>query len=460
MSKIVSQQHITCEKGVTNFNLFCLNHSPELLFREEQKYDYGVDGEVELTRFTSNGKREATGEIIKIQLKSTKEKSYITNEDESSFDFIAKTNDIKYWNSHSLPVVVVIYFENENLLFAKKIDKNLVLKNRKTHRITFNKERNLLDKDSSFEAVSDSNFQSRVNFGVVETLYFNHFQVYLPPKVRIYESLFTDVQKIFDVIYENELYPTPEFSLESNSLYVLENLDNYNKVLRNKILKTEKPIEIRTLDFIRKGQVEKNTIIKIVNRYLRNYLYRKGIKFIKEYNRYYFSSSNSEPINTKIKENSKREVFRYGKAKSKTGRYDKRALVSKYTYYETTSFYRHLAFQLSYEWIDEKLYLIIDPKYLFTEDGKTPLLDKKRITKLTNRLKQSERNTQYLNHLYFIRNYLDKSNIDLFFENNSDMLEIRSFGNQKVDFGVWESQNSVKIKEFNDSNQISLFPDL
>ncbi len=458
MAKIVSDQHITGEKGVTNFQLFCLNHNPTLLFREEQKYDYGIDGEVELTRITENGKKEATGEIIKVQLKSTKEKSYISNETEKSFDFIAKTNDIKYWNNHKLPVVIIVYFEKENLLFAKKVDKKRVLKKRTTHKITFDKSLNLLEKKSSFEKVTEVDFYTRVDFGIAENLYFNIFKISLPPYIKEFNSSYKDVKKIYDIIHENEFYPIPEFSLESSELYSLEDLNNYNIEFRKSILKNLEVKKHKRTDFIKKGQVGKNIIVKLVNKHIKSFLYKKGIKYNKTYNRFYFSSrSYDEPIDAKIKENSKREVYRYAKSKSRTGRYDKRALISKYTYYEKSSFFRHLAFQLSYEWIDEELFLILDPKYFFTEDGNTPLTDKARITRLTNRLKQSERNPQYLNHIYFIRNYLDISNVALFIENNIDKLEILSFVSKRVNFGIREVKSSIKVKEIKNVNQTSLF---
>ncbi|PQJ77685.1 DUF4365 domain-containing protein [Polaribacter porphyrae] len=458
MPKIVSDQHITGEKGVANFQLYCINHSPTLLFREEQKYDYGIDGEIELTKITNDGKKEATGEIIKVQLKSTKEKSYICNETVDSFDFIAKTNDIKYWNDHKLPVVVVMYFEKEDLLFAKKVNKNLVLKNRITHKITFDKSQNLLGENSSFESVTEVDFQTRVDYGISENLYFNIFRVSLPPYIKKFESSYTDLKKIYNIIHENEFYPIPEFSLESTDLYSFDDLSNYNIEFRNSILKNSDFKKQQTKEFIRTGQVERNIIIKLVNRYVKDFFYKKGVKYNKTYKRFYFSSRNyEEPIDTKLKENSKREVFRFGKSKSRTGRYDRRALVSKYTYYEKSSFFRHLAFQISYEWIDEELFLILDPKYFFTENGSNPLTDKARISRLTNRLKQSERNPQYLNHIYFIRNYLDISNVTLFFESDYVKLEIMSFVKERVNFGIREVKSNLKVKEIEDINQTSLF---
>ena len=56
MAKIVSSQHITGEKGVVKFSSFCVNHSPYLIFREESKNDFGIDGEVELTSVNEDNK--------------------------------------------------------------------------------------------------------------------------------------------------------------------------------------------------------------------------------------------------------------------------------------------------------------------------------------------------------------------------------------------------------------------
>jgi hypothetical protein len=40
-----------------------------LIWREEAKNDFGIDGEVELTCKTENGKIEATANVLKVQIK-------------------------------------------------------------------------------------------------------------------------------------------------------------------------------------------------------------------------------------------------------------------------------------------------------------------------------------------------------------------------------------------------------
>lgn len=74
MAKIVQESHIIGAKGVNAFERYCLNHSPLLVWREETKNDYGIDGEIEFTYQTEDNKTAVSGKIIKIQLKSTEKK--------------------------------------------------------------------------------------------------------------------------------------------------------------------------------------------------------------------------------------------------------------------------------------------------------------------------------------------------------------------------------------------------
>lgn len=457
MSKFVSPSHVTAEKGVIAFANYCVNHNPVILWREETKHDYGVDGEIELTKVTKTGKTEATSKVVKVQLKSTKRKSYIAKETNTSFEFLANINDIKYWQDHSLPVILVVYFENEEVLYAKKIDKGQVLKNRKTHRILFNKQKDLLTGKPNMAEVTGQEFISRINYGTSENLHFNFFEVYLPPYIYKYQCKFTDPQDIFGVVKEHDLYPTPEFSLESNTLYYLDRLERYNKTLRENILEIQGVTKIKMEEFIKSGQVAKNTVVRIVNTYLRRHLRHKQIYFDKHFKRYYFAKVNDQPLESKVRENAVTDVYRKEVSQGKSGRKDPRIVVGKYTYYESSSFYKHLAFEIHFEWIEDKPYVIIDPKYLYTEDGTIPLLDKKRITKLTNRLKQSERNTQFLNHIYFLRNFISRGPLELFYENEKNKLQVLGFETIRAPFSIVESRSNPKIKEIDHTGQRTLF---
>lgn len=456
MAKFVSSQHITAEKGVTKFQTFCANHNPFLIFREESKHDYGIDGEVEITKKTNVGKIEATGDILKVQLKSTKLKGYIGFEDNNSFEFIAKTQDIEYWKSHPIPVILVVYFEVEDLLFAKKIEKEFIVKNSGSHKIIFDKQKNILTNISNFENVLNQTFVPRIDYDVTETLYINIHKLKLPNSINKYESKLSNMKDVTKIIRDNELYPTPKFVLSSKDLYCFQNLNSYNSIFKNNVLKNDTCSSIYLKNFITKGNPERNVIVWIVKQYLSDFFRKKGILYNKDFDRYYFGKFKTEPLEIDKRKNSTTEFYRFEISKSKTGRKDKRSVVAKYIYYETSFFYRHLGFQLFFEWIENELYLIFEPKYLFTEDGKTPLSNRERITRLTNQLKQTERNNQYLNHLFFLRNFLDFGELCIFFEDEKTKIEVNSALKIKVDFGIKEDATSEKIKEEN-NNQISLF---
>lgn len=108
--KFINQSQITGDKGVAAFHYYCIQHTPYIIFREESKNDFGIDGEIEFTKTDENNKKLVTGEILKIQIKSTETGSYISRDNESSFDFKAKNEDIEYWKNHKIGVILIVYF--------------------------------------------------------------------------------------------------------------------------------------------------------------------------------------------------------------------------------------------------------------------------------------------------------------------------------------------------------------
>ena len=90
MSKFINQSQIVGEKGVAVFYNYCVQHIPFIIFREESKNDFGIDGEIEFTKTDENNRKIVTVEILKVQIKSTETGRYISNNNEKSFDFKAE----------------------------------------------------------------------------------------------------------------------------------------------------------------------------------------------------------------------------------------------------------------------------------------------------------------------------------------------------------------------------------
>lgn len=453
MSKIIREEYITGEKGVAEFNSFCANHSPFLIFREEAKHDFGIDGEIELTRRTENGKIEATASVLKIQLKSTKTESYINKNTEDSFEFVAKTNDIEYWNKHDLPVVIIVFFVKTKELYAKIVDKNLVLKrNKKSHKILFDKTKNKLIKDvSNIEDVLEQKFVPRINNDVGERLFSNLMKVNLPKYIYEYESNFKQVKKIFNIVNELKL-PFPHFVLISDKLHSFSDFDDIPDSLYNQIFKEGKPKRTLVSEYS-VNLDNRRYLVRLTNSYLKNFFYHQKMIYNKDLYRYYFDKLNEEPIETKVKENSRAEIYRKvnyrGRANNTT-----RSLVTKYTYYEESFFFKHLGFQTHFHWLENDLYLTLEPKYYYSIDGVAPLDNPKRITRLTNQLKSNERNQQFLNHLFFYRNYFGKQQWIL--RNFETKIEISRMVFFDVDFGISRRSNVKTMSGNNNDTQLNL----
>ena len=159
----------------------------------------------------------------------------------------------------------------------------------------------------------------------------------------------------------------------------------------------------------------------------------------------------------KEKENSRVEVFERKTYRGKSNRTDNRSVVSKYTYYEESFFYRHLGFQVYFKWFESNLFLILEPKYYFSQDGINPLDNPKRITRLTNQIKITERNQQYLNHVFFFQEYFsDRGKIEIS-ANLKYPVSLQKMKKFEVDFGIKNDTRKNYIDLDDIPEQLSLF---
>jgi len=444
VAKFINISQITGEKGVAAFHDYCVNHNPPIIWREETKNDFGIDGEIEITRKHETGKIEVTGEILKVQIKSTETGSYISNNDDISFKFNAKKNDIEYWKKHKLSVVLVIYIVNSEELYAKKVDKIDFELSKKKFPIIFNKEKNQLIKgESNFLVKFSDYFKERVNFDTKELLFTNIFCfTRLPKFVYEYSSLVSNINDIF----ESNVKRYPEFILYSSKIYSFTKLEKYPEFYQNFI-------ECNTLEqlyfkrFLREKKT-RNFGIELINKYFKSHCYEKGIGYNKDYKRFYFKKFTEEEIEKKETKSYVKRVFRVENYIPKSGKRksSEREVVTSYVYYNKTAFIRHFAFETYYFLNEDNLYLTITPKYLFTVDGKEVLEDKKKVTKYTNYMTSREMNQQVLNHIYFIFQYLSENKEQIILANfgncNIAISKMKTF---QVNFGIgWEPEKKFK----------------
>ncbi|MEQ8945949.1 MAG: DUF4365 domain-containing protein [Balneola sp.] len=397
MAKYIPEQHVTGELGVNQFHNYCLRHKPFIIFREESKSDFGIDGEVEIAEYDDTKKLVASGEIIKVQIKSTAKGSYIHKETETSFEFRANQDDVDYWNKHNLGVILVIFDEKNETLYAKKIDQFDVVTIKTRVPIQFDKEKNrLIVGDNDFRERFSTQFKSRVDFSRREKIALNIFPFSKLPKYLFeYKSHYKDPKEIYKIVFGDD---APNFKIDGDSIYTMYDVTLFSE-FRDKII----DYNTKVRHSFKKSLMDENlhnVCAELINKQFSETVYKKKINFNRKYKRYFFT-----PLFQEFDEKTGRfptRIVTYTPKKRSTAT---RTVVS-YHEYGKSQFYRHFAFETKPILIQDQLYLIINPQYFFTSDGKNPLDDPDEITKLTNYLTAREFNQQNLNHIHFIHSYL------------------------------------------------------
>lgn len=423
MGKYIKEAQITADKGVVKFNSYCVNHSPFIIWREEQKHDFGIDGEIEFTSITANQRIEVTGEILKVQIKSTERGSYIHNESSESFEFHATMDDFEYWSQHHLAVVLVVYDARNDLLYATTVPKVNPKGSRTSFiPVTFSKASHLLDnKVSDFRSKFSARVRERLEYGQKETCSLNIFKfAQLPLLIYKIKDKSVSLKGLFSDMDRSEI---PPFVRRSGYVYMFEKPTNFNTFSRL-LLEKNQSETINLKKFQESSEQNFNICIELLKEHFkRRFLsFEFNLGYSKDFDRYYFKRDKpltnfkrtieGEPIENESNDDDVELVARkesYTSKKRKSGTETQRKVLDHYTYGKT-SFYRHFGFEFSLMSMEGQLYMILNPKYFFTQDGRCPLTDPTQITKLTNYMTSREFNRKILGDIHFLYEFLKGKN--------------------------------------------------
>ncbi|MGA2998732.1 DUF4365 domain-containing protein, partial [Bradyrhizobium sp.] len=125
-----------CLKGEAAVRLRFLNVGFQ--FDGRSRLEAGVDGIAEVM---DNGKPLAR--MIAVQVKAT-ESSRHSSENETSFSYVIRPDDLTYWRGSNLPVIIVLYRKSDDTYFWKQVD----AQPREERRLTFEKAKDVLDRNA------------------------------------------------------------------------------------------------------------------------------------------------------------------------------------------------------------------------------------------------------------------------------------------------------------------------
>lgn len=429
MGKIVKDSYRVAEEGVHRFYDYCIKHKPFIIFREVTKHDFGIDGELELTRTNEEGKTETTARTLKVQLKAVNtDNSYIKNETSEKFDFYADKDDLEYWLEHKkygLPVLLVIVDLRENNIYVKKITELEIHATKNKGRqlpILFDKKSNKLEFGiNDFIERFDASFQPRVNFIKEETLMTNSLVIKkYPTALYVNRAKFKTKKGIYQNIDGAD---TPHFTLKGDHVFSFRELNDKNcKLFCDKILSENKNEVIHIKNILQDVNLT-NIYLELIYEHIKHDVKQKHLNFSKDYHKFYFWLKQTE------------DILEVDTRSRKRGQDKKKKVVTKHTYGDF-SFFRHWAVEFKVKLHDNGIYLIVNPKYLFTKDRKEPL-SPKLITKYTNFLTSREYNDVYANNLHFWKTYLFKGEeFWEIFASDKINIVIGDYQYLKVNFGI------------------------
>lgn len=383
MAKTVPETKFTEWKGLDRIQQVV--HDMKCIWREMEKDDFGIDGEIEVVIQKDDGSGyQATGRFVKVQSKSGD--SYVVSDSNNAFATPVKKDDLELWHDSTFPVLFIVYHPSDNKLYAKEVKEyihNDPESFKPPYRIQFNKstdEFNIdyFDKVAAYAGTSPA----RIDFDEKEKFFGNLLPVTRLPWMYEAKSKLKKPDKIFEKI-EGHI---PPFRITGTTFRTFDDLLDEKSTLRQ--FTSGRVTKVRGHDAITNDD-HYNDYIYLLNSLLRNHLFKRDVLFNKDFRRYYFRKPRD---GTERKENW--VSIRTGK------KAPPRTLARFYKYGKESQirFWRHLAASIRFITLSKNLYIQIVPKYFFTTDGKTAW-DSDSVGPYTTRIKAREFNPQVLNHV-------------------------------------------------------------
>lgn len=352
-AKKISQNDIVGQQGINLIEKLCLEMG---FLWHPTGLEAGIDGYIEVRRETG----EVTNCIIQVQSKATDRP--FEAETASTLEFRCSAKDLDYWLAGNAPVILVRSRPRTNEAYWISLkDYFSDLAKRKSAKIVFDKTTDQFDLTAKpalqrLASRADSGFYLGTH-PKSEILHSNLLELAsFPKEYYVAATEYRTRGELFAALQEFGRSVHGEWILSSKMLTSFHDLSTspWTRVCdRGTVEELDTNEWAQTDDPVRQRQ-----FVQLLNACLRDKLYRRGIKFSRENQCYYFRAtqdlSEREYVYESREHRTSRSVFK--------GYPDKRN-------HTRMSFYRHSAFGGRFVRYGSIWYLQITPTYHFTRDG-------------------------------------------------------------------------------------------
>lgn len=352
MSKRITDSQILGELGETAIKKIVLEIG--FLYEQRGRLEAGTDGIVEL-RDPKSG--TPLGKLLGIQVKSTDSGQYV-RENDNSFEYLLKPDDLKYWRTSNIPVIIVLWRKADETAYWKDVSDCVRGEER---RLKFDKRADVFDLRCAdrigaltIDRRTPGVFLPPLNQG--EDAIINMLRVKLPDEIFISTSPFGSGRDAvpelvrqsnirFDWVIRKRRFVS-FFDPREYGTRAIVDFDQVEAVDTKFIAFNDERDDINdTMELLRRT-VERQTIAHL------SFLRKDRLFHFKAFaigkSRIYRYTSN-------VNETSAKVVSAYS-SKKKEGR----------------GYVRHHAARLRFERLADEWFVIIDPDFYFTTDGFQP----------------------------------------------------------------------------------------
>jgi hypothetical protein len=321
-------------------------------FDGRSRLEAGIDGIAEVM-----DKGKPLARMIAVQVKATESSRY-TSENDASFTYLVRPDDLSYWRGSNLPVILILYRRSDETFFWKQVD----AQTREERRLTFDKANDALDQSAvdrlAVLTVPKAGFGYYVPpLGGGEEALVNILPITLPLELYVASTPHTP-NKAMALLLNGDEEPRFDWVIKGETFWSFS--DPRENVCRELVDHDQvESVDTTTLAF-HEDHDEQNTFAHLL-RHAFDHQVRKDLRWNKDRRLFYFRAE---------AENRSR-FFSYDASKKRASTEVVNVVENK-TDKSRVEFVRHHAFIPRFERLYDQWYLIINPTYFFTVNGFIP----------------------------------------------------------------------------------------
>ncbi|NOR63891.1 MAG: DUF4365 domain-containing protein [Rhodobacteraceae bacterium] len=293
--------------------------------------------------------------MIAVQVKATESAKY-TGENDQSFTYLLRTDDLKYWRTSNLPVILVLYRQSDESFYWKEIPLDFEVNQRK---LQFNKSSDMLNRNAA-DAIAQLTVPKAGHgyyvppLGGGEEALVNMLPITLPNEIYVSSTPYSSKQALAILFNSGE---TPRFDWVIKGRTFWSFHDPRSECTR--LIVDQDQIEaIDTSDISLHEDLDEQYNFSFFLRQLLRHQYDRDLGWEKGNKVFYFRA---EAENTS-------RIFKYLASKNRTETNVVNASKDKKEPGKI-AFVRHHAFAPRFELMLDQWFLIISPTYHFTTNG-------------------------------------------------------------------------------------------